>query len=82
MTDKEKANKYLETIKTMIYGFDDNAIDISCELGNAYIDGLKAGREELKAVIEEMKCCDNCAYSEEDVYICDECNSEYSKWKL
>lgn len=90
MTDKEKADKYLEKMETITYDLAGNALDISCELGNAYIDGLKEGRKDiaqLEEQIEMMKCCENCKnvvwhYIINDSCPCDDCNDNNSKWEL
>ena len=49
MTDEERVKKYLKTVEPTIYDF------ICSKVERAYRAGLQAGREELKAQIEELK---------------------------
>lgn len=48
MTDEERAEKYTDSINTIIYDIDDNAINIAKYLRKAYLDGLAKGRKDDK----------------------------------
>lgn len=44
MTNEEKAEEYTDSINTLIYDIEDNAINIARHLRKAFLDGLKEGR--------------------------------------
>lgn len=46
MTNEERANEYTNSINTIIYDIEDNAINIAKYLRKAYLDGLAEGRKE------------------------------------
>lgn len=55
MTDEIKAEKYTDSINTLIYDIEDNPINIARYLRKAYLDGLAEGRKESLDKLEEVR---------------------------